>query len=70
MDGKIQSFNELILRIFDKHFPPRDITVTTKKSPWITENLRKLMREREREIGLRKDIQEIHQLRIGSHIEG
>lgn len=48
IDNKIRIFNCYLLLLFDVHAPIRHVRVTKPKAPWITPNLRLLMRERDK----------------------
>lgn len=40
IDEKIQHFNNLVLSLFDRHAPLRNIRCTKPNAPWLTQNIR------------------------------
>lgn len=50
LDYKILIFNKFILDTFDKHAPIIEKRVTKPPAPWLTENLRLIMKERDRSL--------------------
>lgn len=48
IDEKISLFNDLILSLFDDHAPIRTVRVTKPKAPWLTPNLKLIMKERDK----------------------
>ncbi|XP_050309050.1 uncharacterized protein LOC126745322, partial [Anthonomus grandis grandis] len=44
---KISMFNNFILTLFDRHAPVRESRITKPKAPWLTENLKIFMRQRD-----------------------
>lgn len=47
LDEKIQYFNDLITSLFDRHAPLKNIRCTKPKAPWLTENVRFMIRLRD-----------------------
>lgn len=47
IDKKIGLFNEYIISLFDIHAPIRNVRVTKPKAPWLTPNLKIIMKERD-----------------------
>lgn len=47
MDRKVEMFNELILTIYDSHAPIRQVRVKHKPSPWLTDDIKSIMAERD-----------------------
>lgn len=48
IDDKVEIFNALVLGIFDKHAPIKEVRITKPKAPWMSENLKEFMRQRDR----------------------
>lgn len=48
IDRKIDLFNYYILSLFDIHAPVRNVRVTKPKAPWLTANLKLIMKERDK----------------------
>lgn len=46
VDGAVESFNKLFFDVIDKHAPIRKSTVKTKPSPWIDQQLREAISQR------------------------
>lgn len=47
VDTKISIFNNMILSIFDRHAPIKEIRVTKPKAPWMTQGIKISMRQRD-----------------------
>nr|CAH7757999.1 unnamed protein product [Callosobruchus chinensis] len=47
IDDKLTLLNELIVQLFDKHAPVKSARITKPYAPWITNNVKKMMRERD-----------------------
>ena len=45
---KLEYFNNLLLTLFDKHAAVHTIKLKKKHNPWITENIKLLMKLRDR----------------------
>lgn len=48
VDEKIKFFNESLLNIYQVHAPIKTVKITKPKSPWITYNMRQMMKTRDR----------------------
>lgn len=48
IDKKVDLFNSFLLEIFNRHAPLKTVRVTKPKAPWLTPNLKLLMKERDR----------------------
>lgn len=48
IDNKIDLFNDYVISLFDKHAPIRFVRVTKPKAPWLTPNLKLIMKERDK----------------------
>lgn len=48
VNDKIAFLNEQLLCLFDKHAPVKTIKITNKKTPWITDNVRLMMKLRDK----------------------
>ena len=46
-DAAFDEFMKLLLPIIDKHAPVKKLTLRSDKSPWIDEELKKMMVERD-----------------------
>nr|CAI5827095.1 unnamed protein product [Callosobruchus analis] len=47
IDEKLTLLNRLIVQLFDKHAPVRTARITKPYAPWITCNVKRMMRERD-----------------------
>nr|CAI5870126.1 unnamed protein product [Callosobruchus analis] len=47
LDRKVEIFNTLILELFDKHAPIKTVKITKKRAPWLTDNIKLLMKFRD-----------------------
>ena len=47
IDEKVEAFNDMILQLYDKHAPIKTRRITRQPAPWMTENIRALMNERD-----------------------
>nr|CAH7733641.1 unnamed protein product [Callosobruchus chinensis] len=48
IDEKVNSFCEMLLRIFDKHIPLKTVKVTKKRAPWLNNEIKSMMSDRDR----------------------
>lgn len=48
VDSKLEKFNDLLIDLFNKHAPERTVRITKKKAPWITENIKLIMSNRDK----------------------
>ncbi|CAH1960853.1 unnamed protein product [Acanthoscelides obtectus] len=48
IDVKVNYLNELLLNIFDFHAPIRTVRISRKRSPWLTYNLKQMMKLRDK----------------------
>lgn len=48
IDDKVQAFTEILLNLYNKHFPPKVIRITKKNAPWITNEVKDLMKKRDK----------------------
>lgn len=47
IDVKVEIFNNFILSLYDRHAPIKEIRVSKPKAPWLTQNLKLIMKERD-----------------------
>ena len=47
INGKVETFNSMVLHLYEKHAPLRTIRVTRQTAPWINNEIRSLMSERD-----------------------
>ncbi len=48
VDSKVEIFNNIMLQLMDKHAPAKTLTPKRCKQPWMSEEIRKIMRRRDR----------------------
>lgn len=48
IDRKIELLNNFVISLFDLHAPVRTVRVTKPKAPWLTPNLKLIMKERDK----------------------
>lgn len=48
IDNKIALFNEFIITMFNIHAPIKNVRVTKPRAPWLTSNLKLILKERDR----------------------
>lgn len=47
IDREVEIFNNCILSLYDRHVPIKEIRVSKPKAPWLTQNLKLIMKERD-----------------------
>lgn len=48
IDDKVELLNSNLLDLFNKHIPLKTVRITKKKAPWLTDNIRLLMTQRDK----------------------
>lgn len=48
VNSKLDKFNKFIIELFNKHAPAKTVKITKKKAPWLTENIKLLISDRDK----------------------